>query len=112
MTGRTSQGARREERYPLGCPVQVAWQIASGETRAARATCVDVSPHGACIECSEPLAARSTLYLKAPGYGLMGNASVRYCRRKGLKYHIGLEFSWAAALAEEGRKHALRETEQ
>jgi hypothetical protein len=29
---------------------------------------------------------------------------VRYCRRKGMKFAIGLEFTWAAALAEEGRK--------
>jgi hypothetical protein len=34
----------------------------------------------------------------------MGNATVRYCRRQGLKFAIGLEFTWAAALAEEGRK--------
>jgi hypothetical protein len=38
----------------------------------------------------------------------MGNASVRYCRRHGLKYHIGLEFTWAGAFAEAGRKKALR----
>jgi hypothetical protein len=69
---------------------------------------VDVSAHGACSECNQPLAARFNLYLQAPSYGLMGNASVRYCRRHNLKYYIGLEFNWAAALAEEGRKQALR----
>lgn len=79
--------------------------------RTVRATCLDVSSHGACVECNEPLVARSILYLRAPSYGLMGNASVRYCRQQGQKYHIGLEFSWAAALAEEGRKRALHSTE-
>ncbi len=41
----------------------------------------------------------------------MGNATVRYCRRHSMKYYIGLEFSWAAALAEEGRKQALQSGE-
>jgi hypothetical protein len=50
--------------------------------------------------------ARSNVYLSAAGYCLMGNATVRYCRRQGMKYSVGLEFTWAAALAEEGRKHA------
>jgi hypothetical protein len=97
-------GARREERYPLTCALQISWQRASGETCTARATCQDVSLRGARVECSEPIMTRSSVYLSAPSYGLMGNATVRYCRRKGLKYAIGLEFTWAAALAEEGRK--------
>ena len=65
---------------------------------------MDVSAHGARVDCSEPLSARSSVYLSAPSYGLMGNATVRYCRRQGAKYAVGLEFTWASALAEEGRK--------
>jgi hypothetical protein len=110
MAGRIGHGARRDNRYPLECPVLVSWQL-GGETRATRAICLDVSASGARIECNQPLVARSNLYLQAPTYGLMGNATVRYCRRHGLKYHIGLEFTWAAALAEEGRKQALRKNE-
>jgi len=111
MIGQTSQKARRAERFPLTCPVQVSWQLPSGETRAVRANCLDVSANGACIECSVPFVSRSNLYLQAPSYGLMGNASVRYCRRQGAKYRVGLEFTWAAALAEKGRISALRSTE-
>ena len=109
MSVRSGHNTRKEDRYALNCPVQLSWRVATGETRAARGTCVDVSTRGACIECSEPVEARSNLYLKASSYGMMGNASVRYCVRRGLKYHIGLEFSWAAALAEEGRKQAVRQ---
>ena len=65
-----------------------------------RATCLDVSSHGACIECGEPIEIRAHLNLQAPAYGLMGNASVRYCKPAGRKYRIGLEFSWAATLAD------------
>ena len=96
--------SRREKRYPLVCALQISWQRANGELCTTRATCREISRHGALAECGEPLVARSNVYLSAPGYGLMGNATVRYCRRKGLKFVIGLEFTWAAALAEEGRK--------
>jgi hypothetical protein len=101
--------ARREERYPLTCALQISWQSAAGDTLTTRATCREVSMHGARIECPEPLVARSSVYLSAPSFGLMGNATVRYCRRQGMKYAIGLEFTFAAALAEEGRKRILSE---
>ncbi|MGA3043663.1 MAG: hypothetical protein ABSF54_23050 [Bryobacteraceae bacterium] len=84
--------------------MQISWQNAAGNTLFTRATCREVSLHGARIESSEPLVARSGVYLSAPSFGLMGNATVRYCRRQGMKYTIGLEFTFAAALAEEGRK--------
>ncbi|MGA2134121.1 MAG: PilZ domain-containing protein [Bryobacteraceae bacterium] len=104
MVSHGSRGARREERYPITCPVLLSWQRANGETVTARGTCREVSLHGARVECSEAVLARSSVYLNAPSHGLMGNATVRYCRRQGLKFAIGLEFTWAAALAEEGRK--------
>ena len=104
MDTRRGREARREERCPLICAVQISWQRANGETCTVRATCREVSPHGARVESSESLPARSRVYLSAPSYGLMGNATVRYCRRQGLKFAIGLEFTWAAAFAEAGRK--------
>ena len=104
MEKRIRHGARREDRQPMVCALQVSWQVTSGETRTVRATCLDVSAQGARIECSQQIGARVNVYLQAPSYGLMGSATVRYCRPHGLKYHIGLEFTWAAALAAEGRK--------
>jgi hypothetical protein len=101
---RRGREARREERFQLACALQIFWQRASGESCTARATCREASRNGALVECSEPLMVRSTVYLSAPNYGLMGNATVRYCRRKGMKFAIALEFTWAASLAEEGRK--------
>jgi PilZ domain len=109
MDARHGRQGRREERFPLTCVLQISWQRANGETCTTRATCSEVSLHGARVECSESLVARSSVYLSAPSYGLMGNATVRYCRRQGMKYAVGLEFTWAAALAEEGRKRVLPE---
>jgi hypothetical protein len=107
MDARQVREARREERFPLKCAIRISWQRATGESCTARATCREVSVHGALVECGEPLVARSSVYLSATSYGLMGNATVRYCRRQGMKYAIGLEFTWAATLAEEGRKQML-----
>src|SRR5690242_19245638 len=90
---------RRTERVPLECPLILSWQLPNGETRSARATCRDVSKDGARLDCSEAVSVRSSVYVQAPKYGLMGHATVRYCRKQGLKNSIGLEFSWAAALA-------------
>jgi hypothetical protein len=111
MAERLGRDLRRDKRYSLMCAVQVSWHLANGETRSLRAICLDVSAHGARLESSEALVARSNVYLQATRFGLMGNATVRYCRRHNMKYHVGLEFSWAAALAEEGRKQALQSGE-
>ena len=107
MGAQSGGKARREERYPVTCPVLMSWQRASGEMCSARVICREISLHGARVECSEALAARASVYLNAPSHGLLGHATVRFCRRQGTKYAVGLEFTWAAALAEEGRKRIL-----
>jgi len=77
-----------------------------------RAQAVDLSEQGAGILCDQPLEVRTVVYLQAPAYGLMGNASVRYCRRSGLKYRIGLLFSASPALADAARQKCLRDREE
>ena len=106
MAEARAQGARRETRYPLNCAVQLSWRTPSGGMGTMRGDCQDVSSHGARIQANQPLEARSSVYLQASALGLMGNATVRYCRRRGVKYDIGLEFTWASQLAEAGRKKA------
>jgi hypothetical protein len=98
---------RAGERHPFDGTVQVSWQTRSGETRAIRAKCLDLSDNGVSIVSQQPLVVRTSVYLQAPAYGLMGNATVRYCRRFGLKYIIGLLFSSATSQADEGRKRCL-----
>ena len=96
------------ERHPFEGVVQVSWQTRSGETRSMRAKCTDVSDQGARIECAQPIDWRTNVYLQAPAYGLMGNATVRYCRRSGMKHIVGLLFSSSASQADEGRKALIR----
>ena len=39
---RRGREARREERYPLACVLQISWQRAGGESCTTRATCREV----------------------------------------------------------------------
>jgi len=107
MATKGNREARRDERILMQGAVVMSWQTPGGETHTVRGTFRDISQEGARVECSQPIAVRSNVYVQAPSYGLMGNATVRHCRRHGLKFSIGLEFSWAGALAEKGRKHIL-----
>ena len=106
----TSNLDRAGERRSFQCIVRVSWHTRSGELKTVRAKCLDISPEGARIECDQPMELRSNVYLQAPGHGLMGNASVRHCSGSGLKYIIGLLFSSAASLADQGRKRCIEKT--
>lgn len=76
-----------------------------------RAKCLDLSPQGARVECDRPIDVRAKVYLQARGQGLMGNATVRYCKPTGLKYRIGLLFSAATSQADQGRKRCISESQ-
>jgi len=102
---------RKDERRPFQCAVQISWRTRSGELQSLRARCMDLSRQGARIECDRPIDVRANVYLQAASQGLMGNASVRYCRRAGMKYAIGLLFSASTSQAEQGRKRCLDESQ-
>jgi hypothetical protein len=51
------------------------------------------------------------VYLQAPGYGAIGNATVRYCVRTGLKYRIGVLFSAPTKWADSARQKYLDQRE-
>jgi hypothetical protein len=108
----SKKGIRRSERHPFQGAIQVSWQNRSGETRMARAKCLDLSDQGVRIVCEQPIELRTNVYVQAPAYGLMGNATVRYCRRLGAKHAIGLMFSSAVSQAETGRIRCLTEDRQ
>ena len=108
MRVQQTEDIRAGQRRPFQGVVQVSWQARSGETKTVRAKCLDLSDQGARIECEPPIEFRTQVYLQAPAYGLMGNATVRYCRRSGMKHFIGLLFSSVASQAEEGRKRLIR----
>jgi|SRR5580658_8616576 hypothetical protein len=102
------QDIRAGERRPFQSAVMVSWQARSGETKTIRAKCLDLSEQGARIVCEHPIEFRTNVYLQAPAHGLMGNATVRYCRRSGIKHVIGLLFSSAASEADQGRRRLIQ----
>jgi hypothetical protein len=102
------QGIRADERRPFQGSVLVSWQGPSGEVKTIRAKCLDISDLGARIECEPAIDSRTNVFVEAPAHGLLGNASVRYCRRSGMKHIIGLMFSAPASQADEGRKRLIR----
>jgi hypothetical protein len=111
MRVRHTENIRAGERHPFRGTVQVSWQMRSGEMKTVRAKCVDLSEQGARIECELPIELQTNVYLQAPTYGLMGNASVRYCRRNGIKHIVGLLFSSVVSQADRGRQRCLDESQ-
>jgi len=110
MPVQNAKPVRKDERRPFECPVQVSWLTRSGDVKTIRAKCLDLSRQGARIECDQPIDLRANVYLQASTQGLMGNATVRYCRHTGMKYAIGLLFSAAISQADQGRKRCLSES--
>jgi len=102
--------ARKNERCRFDCDLRVSWQISTGETKFAKASCVDLSVAGAGIECDQAIEPRSVIHLRAADFGLLGDASVRYCSRIGLKYRMGLMFSTAFRLAGAARHRCWRQS--
>jgi hypothetical protein len=82
---------RREDRRPFFERAFVQWEE-NGASFQLRARCVNLSPNGMAIETYEPLPERETVGCSVPALNVVGMASVRYCKRRGLKRVAGLEF--------------------
>ncbi len=98
---------RPEPRFRVDFPTYLNWQGKNGIVRRVRARCVDLSASGARVETAEALELRSMVLMTSDQFGRMGNATVRYCRREGLKYIVGLEFCTVFGLGDPLRKAAL-----
>jgi hypothetical protein len=48
------------------------------------------------------------VYVQAPAYGLMGNATVRYCRQERDEAHDRITVQLGAGEADEGRKRLIQ----
>jgi len=72
---------------------RISWQDRFGQTRMAKVKLLDINEQGMCIEVLTPLEPRTLVGILDDSIKLSGRASVRHCRRMGLKYHVGLEFT-------------------
>jgi hypothetical protein len=98
---------RRHDRRKFQGVVRVVWNDSRGLPRSLPAQCLDLSAEGARLETDVPVPARASIALLSARYGALGNASVRYCTRDGLKYSVGVEFTTPLSLAGPGRKRCL-----
>jgi hypothetical protein len=56
------------------------------------ASCVDVSPRGMAVDCSEALTNDRVVQLHSEDHGPRLLARVRYCIQRSDQYRVGLEF--------------------
>jgi hypothetical protein len=80
--------ARAYDRVPIHC-----WVTLSVHGRKIWVRAANISGAGAMIESLFPVAARSFVEMHSRVGLLVGGAYVRYCRRKGLFYRIGVRFA-------------------
>lgn len=84
---------RRSRRFAVEAGVlEVAWLDKTGKMRTTRTQALNISETGMAIQLPEevmPLLVR----FESPKYDVKGAGTVRYCRRLGSKYIVGIEFT-------------------
>jgi hypothetical protein len=103
----TEGTARPDDRYHVDFPIHISWQDGAGQIRSAAARCRDLSASGLHAETKDPFTPHTLVLVQSGIFGRMGNASVRYCRREGMKYAVGLHFSSSFELSDPVRKKLL-----
>lgn len=98
---------RPETRHRMDLPVFISWQDRQGTIRRAQGRCVDLSASGAHVKTLDPLPPQSAVVLHSEKFGRIGEATVRYCNRTGMKYAVGLHFSAPLGLGNKLRKEFL-----
>jgi|SRR6476620_10313319 hypothetical protein len=83
---------RRRGRIALKGAVTLCWSDDRGRDHYRSGRCIDISEHGCAIEMEESLPLRSNVSLRIPSLDVSAFASVRHVTRKGMRFHIGLEF--------------------
>ena len=82
---------RKFERTPMSGTIFVTCH-GSVVDATQSASCVDISPRGIAIDCSELLTKDWIVQLHSENRGPRRLARVRYCIQRGDRYRVGLEF--------------------
>jgi hypothetical protein len=85
---------RRSRRYATaGETIRVSWLSPTGTLKMVQqARVVNISETGMAVEIPEPAQLLSRVKLQADKHSLLGEGTVRHCRRVGVQYVIGVEF--------------------
>jgi PilZ domain len=86
---------RRTRRYQVeGATLRIAWLGLNGTLKVAQnARVLNISELGMAFELPEPAQLGTRVKLQSDKHKLLGEATVRHCRRTGARYVIGVEFT-------------------
>lgn len=101
---RGKRDLRRHHRQHLDGRIRIAWQDGRGELRTCEVTCLDISTSGVSVTVPEQIPLRSIVHLRGINTPLDTSGSVRYCRRQGMTYLLGIEFSGGYEFSPAGQK--------
>jgi len=77
-----------------GATIRVAWLGLNGTLQVVHhARVLNVSEDGMAFELPEPAQLVTRVKLQSDKHKLLGEGTVRHCRRVGSKYVVGVEFS-------------------
>jgi hypothetical protein len=85
---------RRSRRFSVeGETLRVSWLGSNGTLQTVpHARVLNISEGGIAVEIPEPAQIVSRVKLQSDKHRLLGEGTVRHCRRVGSKYIIGIEF--------------------
>jgi len=83
---------RRYERLPVEGTLVASWKNLNDEVITHRCHCVNLSQRGIAIVSDAPAPLSADTYVHYSQHGVKSFATVRYCRQRGGKYQIGLNF--------------------
>ena len=98
---------RPEQRHRVEFPVFISYQGANGAAHRVAGSCVNISASGANLETRDALPERLNVMLQSAQFGRLGMASVRFCRRAGMKYVVGVQFASVLKLSDPERRKIL-----
>jgi PilZ domain-containing protein len=86
---------RRSRRYTVdGATIRVAWLGLNGTLKVVQnARVLNISAEGMAFELPEPAQLVTRVKLQSDKHKLLGEGTVRHCRRVGSKYVVGVEFA-------------------
>src|SRR5437762_14137084 len=85
---------RKTRRYAVDGTLRVSWLGLNGSLKVAHnARVLNISEEGMAFELPEPAQLVTRVKLQSDKHKLLGEGTVRHCRRLGAKYVVGVEFA-------------------
>jgi hypothetical protein len=83
---------RRYHREFVAGKVRVNWMDSHGRSFGQLARCLDISRRGLKLEVDSRVDPGTLVNVESKDFKIAGIAEIRYCRPKGLKYVIGIQY--------------------